>query len=66
MAAPINISVDNVKPIMLGVDFTSAQFSNETALYSDPNVLYSDTNHTWGGSDTIQGGKPINIAVDKT
>jgi hypothetical protein len=65
MPEPNNISVDNVKPLNIGVDPTSAVFQAQSLEYDQPNTQWDQPNTFWGGSDQRQGGKPLNIRVDK-
>ena len=65
MAEPINISVDNQKPHNISVDPTSAVFQSLSLEYNQPATKWDQANTFWGGSDRRQGGKPLNISVDK-
>lgn len=65
MANPNNISVDNVKPLNVSVDPTTAVFQPNATKYDQPATKWDQPGLTWGGSDRRQGGKPLNITVDK-
>ena len=62
---PNNISVDNQKPLNINVDPTTAVFQSQSLQWNQPNTKWNQPNTTWGGSDRRQGGKPLNIGVNK-